>query len=158
MIDVMGDLYDPSPLELTRNPAAVEKQMRLIDTLHAKGAHVVISSHMPCFRSTEQVVEHLKTVEARGADVVKLVQTADTERELEEALRTTLALRRELKVPFIHLCNGRFSRPHRFFGPALGVSICFAVQRHENGAGSQPTLTALKAVLGNLHWNIHETA
>ncbi len=26
MIDVMGDLYDPSPLELTRNSVAVEKQ------------------------------------------------------------------------------------------------------------------------------------
>ncbi|RRJ97463.1 type I 3-dehydroquinate dehydratase [Opitutaceae bacterium TAV4] len=157
MIDVMGDLYDPSPLELTRTPAAVEKQMRLIDAIHAKGADVVISSHMACFRSTGQVIEHLKTVEARGADVVKLVQTADTEQELEEAIRTTLALRRELKVPFIHLCNGKFARPHRFFGPTLGVSIFFAVQRYESGAGSQPTITAVKAVLDNLHWNINAT-
>lgn len=154
MIDVMGDLYDPSPLELTRNPTAVEKQKRLIDILHTKGASVVVSSHMSCFRSTEQVVEHLQTVEVRGADVVKLVQTVDTERELEEAVRTTLALRRELKTPFIHLCNGKFARPHRFFGPALGVAICFAVQRYENGVGSQPTITALRAVLDNLHWNI----
>lgn len=154
MIDVMGDLYDPSPLEFTRDPAAVEKQRRLIDSIHARGAHVVVSSHMACFRSTGQVVEHLQTAEARGADVVKLVQTADTEQELEEAIRTTLALRRELKVPFIHLCNGRFARPHRFFGPALGSSICFAVQRYETGAGAQPTITALKAVLDNLHWNI----
>lgn len=155
MIDVMGDLYDPSPLELTRNPAAVEKQMRLIDAIHDKGADVVISSHMACFRSTEQVVEHLKIVEARGADVVKLVQTVDTESELEEAIHTTLVLRRELKVPFIHLCNGKFARPHRFFGPALGVSIFFAVQRYENGVGPQPTITAMKAVLDNLHWNIN---
>jgi len=155
MIDVMGDLYDPSPLELTRAPAAVEKQMRLIDAIHAKGADVVISSHMACFRSTGQVVEHLKTLETRGADVVKLVQTVDTERELEEAICTTLALRRELRVPFIHLCNGKFARPHRFFGPALGVSIFFAVQRYEDGAGAQPTITAAKAVLDNLHWNIN---
>lgn len=158
MIDVMGDLYDPSPFELTRTPAAVEKQMRLIDTLHTKGAHVVISSHMACFRSTDEVVEHLKTVEARGADVVKLVQTTDTELELEQALRTTLALRRELKVPFIHLCTGKFSRPHRFFGPALGVSICFAVRGHENGDTPQPTITELKAVLDNLRWNIDRPA
>jgi 3-dehydroquinate dehydratase len=158
MIDVMGDLYDPSPLELTQNPAAVEKQKRLVDAIHAKGAGVVISSHAQCFRSTEQVVEHLKTTEARGADVVKLVQTADTEDELAEAIRTTLALRRELRVPFIHLCNGKFARPHRFFGPALGVSILFAVQRFETPVGSQPTITAIKAVLDNLHWNINAGA
>jgi 3-dehydroquinate dehydratase len=109
---------------------------------------------MPCFRTTAEVVEHLKIAEARGADVVKLVQTADTEQELEEALRTTLALRRELKTPFIHLCNGKFARPHRFFAPSLGLAVLFAVQRYENTAGPWPTITAIKAFLDNLHWNI----
>lgn len=51
IIDVMGDLYDPSPMELTRNQAAVDKQKRLIDRIHGKGADVVISSHMQCPRT-----------------------------------------------------------------------------------------------------------
>lgn len=157
MIDVMGDLYDPSPLELTRNPAAIEKQKRTIEAIHAKGADVVISSHMAEFRTTEQVVEHLKVAEQRGADVVKLVQTANSERELETALCTTLALRRELRTPFVHLCNGKFARPHRFFGGALGSAIVFAAQRFDTLVGSQPTITALKAVLDNLHWEINAT-
>lgn len=155
MIDVMGDLYDPSPMEITRDPTAIARQERLIDQIHAKGAEVVISSHMSCARTTEQVVDHLLEVESRGPDVVKIVTAVNTEDELAEALRTTLALKRELKTPFIHLCNGKFSRPHRFFGPALGTSIFFAVSRYEPRYGmTQPTVRAVKAVLDNLHWNI----
>ncbi|MBN8215762.1 MAG: type I 3-dehydroquinate dehydratase [Spirochaetes bacterium] len=155
MIDVMGDLYDPSPMELTRDPRAVEKQKRLIDEIHAKGADVVLSSHMPCPRTAEQALEHLREGEARGADVVKLVATVDTDVELAEAFRTTLLLKRELKKPFIHLCNGKMSRPHRFLGPALGVSIFFAVPRYEPRYGmGQPLVREMKDVLDRLHWNI----
>ncbi len=159
MIDVMGDLYDPSPMEITRNAAAVDRQKRLIAEIHAKGAEVVISSHMSCARTTEQVVEHLLEVESRGPDVVKIVTTVNTEDELAEALRTTMALKRVLRAPFIHLCNGKFSRPHRFFGPVLGTSILFAVSRYEPRYGmTQPTIRAMKGVLDNVHWNINDVA
>lgn len=92
-----------------------------------------------------------------GADVVKIVTTVNMGDELAEAFRTTLRLQRELNRPFIHLCSGAYSRPHRFLGPALGVSIFFAVQRYEPRYGMpQPTIRAMKAVLDNLHWNISE--
>ncbi len=157
MIDVMGDLYDPSPMEITRSPAAIDRQRRLIDRIHAAGADVVVSSHMACPRTTEQVVEHMLALESRGAEVVKIVTTVDTEDELAEALRTTLALRRELRTPFIHLCNGKFSRPHRFLGPVFGVAIAFAVHRYEPCYGmTQPTIRAMRAVLDNLHWNLND--
>ncbi len=157
IIDVMGDLYDPSPMELTRNAAAIDKQKRLIDRIHAKGADVVISSHMQCARTAEQVLEHLLEVKSRGADVVKIVTTVNSDAELTEAFRTTMLLKRELPGQFIHLCNGAFSRPHRFLGPALGVSIFFAVTRYESRYGmTQPTIRAMRAVLDNLHWNIND--
>ncbi len=157
IIDVMGDLYDPSPMEITHNAQAIEKQKRLIDKIHSKGADVVISSHMQCARTTEQVLEHLREVESRGPDVVKIVTTVDTPEELAEAFRTTMTLKRELKKPFIHLCNGKYSRPHRFLGPALGTSILFAVSHYEPRYGmSQPTICAMKEVLNNLHWNIND--
>lgn len=157
IIDVMGDLYDPSPMELTRSPAAIDKQKRLIDKIHAKGADVVISSHMSCSRTAEQVLEHLRESESRGPDVVKIVTTVNTPEELAEALRATMLLKLELKTPFIHLCNGKFSRPHRFMGPALGVAIFFAVSRYEPRYGmGQPTIRAMKTVLDNLRWNIND--
>jgi 3-dehydroquinate dehydratase len=157
MIDVMGDLYDPSPMEITRSPAAIDKQKALIDRIHAKGADVVISSHMPCARTTEQVLEHMLSLESRGPEMVKIVTTVNTDDELAEAFRTTMALKRRLKTPFIHLCNGKFSRPHRFLGAALGASIVFAVHEYEPRYGmTQPTIRAMKAVLDNLHWNIRD--
>jgi 3-dehydroquinate dehydratase len=157
MIDVMGDLYDPSPMEITHNKSAIDKQKALIDKIHAKGAGVVISSHMSCSRTAEQVAEHLRELESRGPDVVKIVTTVNTADELAEAFRTTMTLKRELKTPFIHLCNGKFSRPHRFLCPALGVSILFAVHRYEPRYGMpQPTIKAMRAVLDNLHWNIND--
>ncbi len=157
IIDVMGDLYDPSPMEITRSPQAIDKQKHLIDKIHAKGADVVISSHLQCSRTTEQVLEHLREVESRGPDVVKIVTTVDTPEELAEAFRTTMTLKRELKKPFIHLCNGKYSRPHRFLGPALGTSILFAVSHYEPRYGmAQPTIRSMKEVLDNLHWNIND--
>lgn len=160
MIDVMGDLYDPSPMEITHNQTAIDKQKRLIDQIHAKGADVVISSHMSEeARTAEQVLEHLSEVATRGADVVKIVTGVNTDEELAEAFRTTTLLKRELKTPFIHLCNGKFCRPHRFLGPALGVSIFFGVHRYDTRYGmGQPTIQAMKAVLDNLHWNINDIA
>jgi 3-dehydroquinate dehydratase len=157
MIDVMGDLYDPSPTELTHDAEAIDKQKRLIDAIHRRGVDVVMSSHLSCSQTTEQVLRHAQELKSRGPDVVKIVTCIDTDNELAEAFRTTLALKRELKTPFIHLCSGAFSRPHRFLCPALGVSIFFAVPRYDPRYGmAQPTLTAMKAVLDNLHWNINE--
>lgn len=157
MIDVMGDWYDPSPMEITHNPGAIQKQEELIGRIHAKGADVVISSHMPCPRTAEQVLAHMRELESRGPDAVKIVTTVNTEEELAEAFRTTMILKRELKLPFIHLCTGKFSRPHRFIGPALGTSILFAVHQYEpRYAMVQPTIRAMKAVLDNLHWNIND--
>jgi hypothetical protein len=42
-------------------------------------------------------------------------------------------------------------------GPALGVSIFFAVPRYEPRYGmGQPTIQAMKTVLDNIHWNISD--
>lgn len=157
MIDVMGDLYDPSPLEITRKPEAVDQQRRLIDRIHAAGAQVVMSSHIQGPRTSEQVVEHLQEFERRGADVVKVVTVVDTQEELAEAIRTTMVLNRTLTKPFIHLCNGSFGRPHRFLSPILGGAIHFAVVRYEpRYQMGQPTIKAMRAVLDNIHWNIND--
>jgi 3-dehydroquinate dehydratase len=157
MIDVMGDLYDPSPMEITHNQSAIDKQKRLIDKIHSKGSDVVISSHMTCSRTTEEVVEHLRAFENRGPDVVKIVTVVNTEAELAEAISTTMTLRHELKKPFIHLCNGNFGRPYRFICPTLGVSIFFALPHHpENEGKTIPTIRELKTVLENIHWNIND--
>jgi len=158
MIDVMGDLYDPSPLEITRNPEAIERQKCLIREIHARGAEVVISSHHPTQAAdTRQVLEHLNALAERGADVVKIVTGANSPDELAEAFRTTMTLKRELKVPFIHLTVGTHSRPHRLLCPALGTAICFAVTGYEPRYNMpQPTLSDMRTAMEITRWNISD--
>ena len=110
------------------------------------------------FRTAEQVLEHLQEQSSRGADILKIVTGVNNEEQLTEAIRTTMLLNRELKKPFIHLCNGSFSRLHRFIGPKLGVSIAFAVHDYQSPSllYTQPTIRALKTVLQNLPWHIDD--
>lgn len=159
MIDVMGDLFSPSPKQITFDQKAIDQQKRLIDRIHEKGSDVVMSSHTESPMTTDEVVEHLQELESRGPDVVKIVTTINTEEEFLEALKTTIVLNREMKVPFIHLCTGEFSRPHRFMCPILGVSILFAVPSYSDRYLGliQPTIKNMKEVLSRINWNIKST-
>ena len=150
-IDVMGDLFDPSPREWSRKKSAIERQKRLIGKIHAAGAQAILSSHPLCFLPPEEVLAQLQDFETRGADIVKLVQTADTEEEFLGALRATLLCRRELKTPFVHLVSGAFGDLHRFLAPSLGVALTFATL-DKRGAYPmpQPPLANLRGVFDYL--------
>ena len=150
VVDVMGDLYDPEPYELAVRPEAVKKQKELIKRIHDLGAKVVMSSHTPQARSAEEILAHLREESARGADILKIVTRADTDEELTEAFRTTMLLKRALDKPFIQLCNGRFSRPHRYLAPKLGLAIAFAVL--EETPTSQPSIRHLRTVLDTIDY------
>lgn len=154
-IDITADTFDASPLEYTRNPRAVDSQRRTIDQVHELGAQVVMSSHIYEPRTCEQVVTQLKDVESRGADFAKIVTMADTEEEFLEAIKTTLALRREMRVPFIHLCGGKFALPHRFLSPTLGNALTFCVERYSGHfATVQPPVKNMLDVLNSVNWHI----
>ena len=155
VIDVMGDLYAPAPRELTFDPAAVARQKRLIDEIHARGAHVLISSHvLQEMLRAEEVLEHLQVQSSRGADILKIVVKCDSDEDFVESVRTMLLLRRELDKPFIYLAGGRFSRAVRYLGPKLGVAVEFAVHDYDSrGIYAQPTIRSFRQVLDNFHWD-----
>lgn len=157
VIDVMGDLYDPSPLELTRNPRAVKRQRALIDKIHALGSKVIMSSHMTSTeRSAEEVLEHLQEQSARGADILKIVVGMGTEAALLEGVRTLLLLHKELDKPFVFLGGGKYGRFIRYVGPQLGAAIEFAVHDYSpEKLYSQPTIRSFKNVQENFHWDIN---
>lgn len=156
VIDVMGDLYCPSRHELAFDPEAVSRQKELIEAIHARGAKVVMSSHMPDFRNAEEVLAHLREESSRGADLLKIVTGVNSELELLEALRTTMLLNRTLDKPFIHLVNGSHAGFHRFAGLKLGVAVEFAVSSYSDGHPYfQPLISAMRQVEDNLHWDIN---
>ena len=88
VIDVMGDLFDPSDYELTRNAEAVKKQMALIEKIHSIGSKVIMSSHMKCYRNSDEILEHMQRQSERGADILKLVHHVNSPDELAGAMRT----------------------------------------------------------------------
>ena len=157
-VDFTADTFDPSPLEFTADLTAVDRQKRLIDRAHALGGEVVMSSHINEPRTCEQVLEQLTAVEARGADIVKIVTQANTDEEFVEAVKTTLALRRTLKVPFIHLLNGKYALPHRYLSPMLGNAVTFCVYAYtDKFITSQPPVRNMVNILNNAGWNIDLT-
>ncbi|MBQ6803200.1 MAG: type I 3-dehydroquinate dehydratase, partial [Clostridia bacterium] len=99
LCDVMGDYYDPTPGELTWNPAAIDKQKKLVDTIHQKGGEVLMSCHTHKFMTAEQVLEMAHAHQDRGADISKIVAAANSDEEEMENLRICTLLRKELKIP-----------------------------------------------------------
>lgn len=154
-IDVMGDLFDPSPREWSRSKSAIAKQKRLIRKIHDAGAQVIMSSHPLCFLPPEEVLEQLRDFEKRGADIVKLVQKADTEEEFLDSLRATFLCRRELKAPFVHLVSGAFGNLHRMIAPSLGIALTFATLDNRGAYPmAQPPLANFKGVFDNLRFSM----
>lgn len=156
VVDIMGDLFDPSPRELTRNPEAIARQKKLIDEIHARGGKVLMSSHVtqePL--SAEEVLEHLQEQSARGADILKIVTLTDTREAAIEAVRTMFLLQEKLDKPYIYLGGGKYARFVRYLGMKLGVAIQFGVHEYTvDMPYFQPTICSFKAVRDNFQWDL----
>ena len=153
MIDMMGDMFDPSPYELTMDKKAILKQQQIIEKVHEFGGEVLMSSHTWVSMTTEDVLKHTKALEARGADFIKIAMKVTSKEEAAEAMKTTVIVSRELKVPFLHICMGQYGKLHRAIGPMLGSCFALCVQQYtEAGLKDKPLLRAEKAVFDNLDY------
>ena len=153
LADIMGDAFDKSEMELTKNQTAIDKQMKVIDEIHNMGKEVLMSSHILKFTPAEKVLEVALEHQRRGADISKIVTFANSEEEEMENLRITSLLKKELDIPFLFLSGGPYSKIHRMIGPMLGCVTYLAVQQHGVGAmHTQPTVRAAKAVRDNFDY------
>lgn len=145
--DVPGDMFDKSKYDYTKNPVAIEKQMRVIDEIHEMGKEALMSCHVLEHLPEEQILEIAYEQQRRGADVVKIVGGSNSYEELHDNLRITSLLKQELKVPFIFISSGTHSKIHRMIGTQLGNFSYFAVLQHDGHAvPTQPTVRAAKHV------------
>lgn len=146
LCDVMGDMFCKHCEELTDNAEAIQKQIKLIDTIHQKGAEVLMSSHLYKFASAERVLEIAFEQKRRGADIVKIVTSADNMEQQIENLRITQLLKKELGVPFLFLSAGECTL-HRRLGMKLGCCMALCVYEHDVfSTPTQPLLSTLKLV------------
>lgn len=146
LCDVMGDLFDPQPDELTMAPAAIEKQRALIEELHQASAEVLMSSHLYHFTPAERVLEMALEHQKRGADIAKIVTGAETMEQQIENLRIVDLLKRELKIPFLFLAGGECKLLRRV-APIIGDCMYLCVYEHnELSTKAQPLLSEVKTI------------
>ena len=86
------------------NLLIIQKQIKLINTIHQKGAEVLMSSHISKYTPAERVLEVALEQKRRGADIIKIVTRADNMQQQLENLRITDLLKRKLNgfLPCIH--------------------------------------------------------
>lgn len=154
LCDVMGDMFCKHPEELTDNEEAIEKQMKVIDALHQKGAEVIMSSHVNKFISAERVLEIALEHQRRGADISKIVAAANTMQEQIENLRITTLLKEKLDIPFLFLSGGEECRLHRRIGIKLGCCMSLCVSETEgNPNNPQPLIREQKLLRDEIKWS-----
>jgi len=151
LVDVMGDMFCRHPEELTDDPQAVKKQMELIEKIHKNGGEVLMSSHVLKYTPAERVMEIALEQQRRGADVVKIVTSADDDIQQGENLKIVAMLKKELKVPFLYLSGGN-CKVLRRMGPMLGCCMWLCVYEHDpRSTKAQPLLKNVKAIYDNFY-------
>jgi 3-dehydroquinate dehydratase len=150
LCDVMGDYFDRTEGEMTYDERAIEKQMALIDEIHAAGGEVVMSSHVLKFIPAEQVLKIALEHQRRGADICKIVTGASNMEEQIENLRIVTLLDKELDIPFLFLSGGE-SKILRRIGGELGCCMYLCVHEHDELAtAAQPLISEVKAIRDNM--------
>lgn len=157
LLDLRADMFAPCDGEFTENEAAVAKQKAFIRAAHEKGAEVLMSTHVfNRFVPKDEVKKIAQAAAQRGADISKIVTTANSADELQQNIELITELKRELLIPFLFLCNGSHCRIHRIYGPMMGVCMYLtAIQKKE--WESQPTIDDVKTAMTlagyeNLPW------
>ena len=147
LFDMRGDLFDPSPYEITYNEEAVQKQKELVKTVHSMGAEVLMSSHILEFLPSDKVFELCLTHAERGVDVSKIVSNASDDRQLDDTFKASIMLKEKAPVKTLFLCNGAKSRLHRMVGPMIGSCMYLNVCGDDTYCGTQPELSEVKELL-----------
>lgn len=127
LIDMPGDSFSPAPDQLTYDEQAIKKQMEFARKVHDFGGELLISSHVPDFRSEDYVLGMAFEQKRRGADIAKIVTFSHDDEQLTDNLKTTVRLRETLGIPFLFLSGGEKCRLHRLAGPLLGACMWLCV-------------------------------
>ena len=146
----MGDMFDIQPDQVAVDPSAIKMQEDLIEKIHARGSEVLMSSHVMKFTSAERVLEIAREHIRRGADISKIVVSANSIEEEIENLRINNLLKEQLGAPFLFLSQGENSI-HRRLCAKLGCCMTLCVYEHDAlSTIAQPLLSVAKEIRDNL--------
>lgn len=140
IIDVPGNMFADSNIEINYDADVIKKQREFIDEIHKRGGIALMSSHMFEFMPREKVYLLAKEHESRGADISKIVTDANTQEELTENLIISAELKNKINIPYLFLCNGKFCAKHRMLSAELG-SCMFLCSTDKLPHHTQPNLS-----------------
>jgi 3-dehydroquinate dehydratase len=175
-IDLEADAFDPSPGPLewteearkytlnrkskprdwTTNAKAIERQKEVIKEVHKYGGEVLMSAHTRVHLPVETAVAFAKEMEARGADIAKVVSADFSFEDLLNTFRATIEIKKVLKIPFIMMSHGLHSKIGRVVCPMLGSMLAFCTQPI-SPAGIfplQPPIKVQRAAWDNVDWTV----
>ena len=175
-IDLEADAFDPSkgplewteeareytlnrrskPRDWTTNAKAIEKQKAIIGEIHKNGGEVLMSAHTRVHLSVETAVSFAKEMEARGADIAKVVSADFNFEDILDTMRATIELKKVMKIPFIMMSHGLHSKLVRTVCPILGSMLAFCTQPI-SPAGTfalQPPIKVMRAAWDNIECSV----
>ena len=151
LFDIMGDLYaHPAPYELTFDEEAIKKQMALIDKIHRAGGEVLMSCHTGKSLTLEENLMIAREQARRGADVIKIVNTAKSADDIPVYINAIQKIVRETGKKLLFLASGK-AEIIRYIGPSFGVCMYLTVIYHsELDTAEQPKLRCARAIRDNI--------
>lgn len=175
-IDLDADAFDPSPGPLewtdearrytlsrkgaprdwTTDPKAVARQRAVIEEVHRLGGEVLMSAHTRVHLTVEQALSMAREMQARGADVAKVVSCDMSFEDLLDTMRATIELKKVMRIPFIMMSHGLHSKIGRTVCPMLGSMLTFCTQPI-SPAGAfplQPPIRVQRAAWDNIDWSV----
>jgi len=143
------------PREVSTDPRAVERQMRVIDEAHRRGGEVLASAHTLTRMTPEGALQLGRLAEERGADALKVVQFCASYEDVLECLASSVLLKRELSIPFVMMAMGEYGKLVRPLAPLFGSMLVFARQDYNPGSFlDQPPIRAMRALFNSVDFRI----
>lgn len=153
-VDMMADYFDPNPEQMTHNPEAVKKQKEYIAKVHDMGGQVLISSH-PSYKTKDELLEYMLTMQERGADIAKVAMRCETTEQADSLWDSTLELKKQLNIPFLLIggTGNGYGKAHRALAPVFGSCMVLCVQEYRPGFHKEKILLkSAKAIYDNLDY------
>ena len=123
-----------NPKEIVTDSKIIERQCAFIENMHGRGTEVLLSCHPGIVMSCEQVVDLALFLEKRNPDIIKIVTASTCEEDLEEAIKTMIVLKKEVKTPVSYHTFGKPGALSRIINPLLGAQIAFCVDRYTDSS------------------------
>lgn len=144
----MADMID---VEMSHADGIIDE---IIRTAHRAQRPVLLSSHnFERTPSVEMMVERLKQMEERTADIAKLAVMPKNERDVLNLLSCTLSAREQMEIPIVTMAMGGIGTISRLSGESFGSALTFGCVGKASAPG-QMELKQLKDTLDFIHRGI----